>query len=204
MKYSVRCIAFRPEWVEEFGDINTVIYFQQIFYWSDKGKLPDGWVFKTIEEIEYETTLTKDQQKRCREKLVAEGFIEVEKRKALFGNSMGAPVLHFRILRFPANALSGNSLMDYRETRQSSITESTTKNNNKGNNFFFKEKPKTPRGWTNQRREEIGKPPLRTPRSEKQDIALKALKMKDYFRDKAMSNTECNSFWLKAKKEKVK
>lgn len=43
--------------------------------------------------------------------------------------------------------------------------------------------PKTPRNFLNQRRQDIGKEPMRTPRSEKQVQTFEALKWKDYFRD---------------------
>lgn len=47
----------------------------------------------------------------------------------------------------------------------------------------LKPKPNSPRGWANLRRAEIGKPPIRTPRSEKQVETFEALKWKDYFRE---------------------
>ena len=188
MKYSVRPVAFRPEWVEELGDMQMAVFFQQIHYWSDKGKLPDGWIFKTIEDFEYETTLTKDQQKRCRERLVSLGFIEVSKRKALFGDSVGAPVLHFRIIQYPANGLSGNPLMESRETRQSSITESTTESTT------VSAKPKTFSNFRDQRRIETGRlPMLRAKKTIKSKKAWDELSDVDYefkrYRGRAESKT---------------
>jgi phage replication O-like protein O len=44
-------------------------------------------------------------------------------------------------------------------------------------------KPTTEKGWRDLRRAELGKPPTRTPRSEKQVQTFDALKWKTYFRD---------------------
>lgn len=43
-------------------------------------------------------------------------------------------------------------------------------------------KPRTPREFANARRAELGKPPLQPNRTEKQDLAVQALKLIDYFK----------------------
>lgn len=119
MKYSIKPIAFRPEWVEILGDIETAIYFQQIWYWSDKGTRKDGYIYKTIEEFEYETTLSRYKQERARKKLLQIGLIETMLKKA-----NGAPTLHFKMTD-TANGFVRNSQIHLRETDKS-LTESTT------------------------------------------------------------------------------
>jgi superfamily II DNA helicase RecQ len=124
MKYSIKPIAFRPELVEELGDIETAIFYQQIQYWSDKGKRDDGFIYKTIKDFEYETTLTARQQRRVRDKLVRLGYIEVKKIKA-----NGSPTLHYKMVKW--NVTKGNIPMLQKVTMESdktshSITESTT------------------------------------------------------------------------------
>lgn len=43
-------------------------------------------------------------------------------------------------------------------------------------------KPRSPREFANARRAELGKPPLKPKRTEKQDVAIQALKLIDYFK----------------------
>ena len=74
-----RVIAFHPVLAKVFGDIATAIYVQQLYYWSDKGEREDGYIYKTIKEIEEETTLTYKQQKRIRERLAKMGVLEIKK-----------------------------------------------------------------------------------------------------------------------------
>lgn len=46
----------------------------------------------------------------------------------------------------------------------------------------YSKKPRSPREFTNARRADLGKPPLQPKRTEKQDLALDALKLIDYFK----------------------
>lgn len=64
----------------------------------------------------------------------------------------------------------------------------------------LKPKPNSPRGWANLRRSEIGKPPIRTPRSEKQVETFEALKWKDYFRDQGYAQHGMQFFKVESKK----
>lgn len=118
-----RPVAFHPALARLFGGINEAIYWQQIYYWSDKGKRDDGFVYKTKGEIEAETTLTRDQQDRARKNLEKQGYLVTKLIKA-----NGAPTLHYK----PAIGLVENQLIQSQETHQSekretsqSITEST-------------------------------------------------------------------------------
>ena len=49
-----------------FGGVNAVILMSQLYYWNDKGHDPDGWVYKTAEELLHETGLTEKQQRLAR------------------------------------------------------------------------------------------------------------------------------------------
>lgn len=118
-----RPIAFHPALARLFGSINAAIYWQQLHYWSDKGGRKDGFIYKTKEEIEEETTLTRDQQDTVRKQLEKEGYLETKLIKA-----NGAPTLHYKVnIR-----LVENPLMEKRKTHDSekrktrySITENT-------------------------------------------------------------------------------
>lgn len=124
----MRPIAFYPELAKELGSIEAALYFQQLHYWSDKGGRTDGFIYKTKEEIEEETTLSRYQQDTCRKLLIERGFIETKLIKA-----NGAPTLHYKCLRGIevliskklANGKVRNSLILDKQKTSDSITETT-------------------------------------------------------------------------------
>lgn len=124
-----KLIAFYPELAIILGGIPEAIYYQQLYYWKDKGSRLDGFIYKTKEEIEEETTLSREQQDRIKKKLVDLGWLEVKRIKA-----NGAPTLHYKTLKDFSLSISGKDTNQKRvkdtnvETCESheSITENTT------------------------------------------------------------------------------
>ena len=113
-----RIIAFHPELARKLGDIASAIFYQQMWYWGDKGERKDGFIYKTKIEIEEETTITRDQQDRIRKNLVNKKWLEVKKEKI-----NGAPTLLYKAL-IDINIVIGkveNPLMEKSETDVSSI-----------------------------------------------------------------------------------
>ncbi len=45
------------------------VFIAQFVYWTGKQEDPNGWIYKTVEEVEYETGLTYEQQRRVRKSL---------------------------------------------------------------------------------------------------------------------------------------
>lgn len=125
-------IAFYPKLAQELGSIEAAIYYQQLHYWSDKGYLEDGWIYKTKKEIEDETTIPARTQDRIRAKLEEMGWLEVKIAKA-----GGVPTTHYKCLKEYTfsitpnlhNRLRQNGVMESDKMAQSSIqrihTEST-------------------------------------------------------------------------------
>lgn len=122
-------IAFYPELSRELGgDPIAALFYQQLYYWSNKGKRSDGFIYKTKEEIEYETTLNRYQQDKARNKLVKLGWLEIKKIKA-----NGSPTLHYKCLKEyqisisspSTNALADRRLILEKSKVDQSITEST-------------------------------------------------------------------------------
>lgn len=127
MKYSVRPVAFRPEWVEELGDMESAIFLQQLYYWSDKGEGEGGWIYKSVADIEYETTLSDKQQRRVIGRL-KDTYISYELRKA----PDGRVTRYFRVDRLPLGIPPLPKGKGYPAKREeSSITESTTESTHK-------------------------------------------------------------------------
>jgi len=119
-------IAFFPQLAKALGGIEEAIYIQQLYYWSDKGKRGDGYIYKSKKEWEEETTLSRYQQDRIRKKLKEQGIIETKLIKA-----NGSPTIHYKIIEGGVRTL----LMDKQETYYSNgkkltkpLTENTTEN----------------------------------------------------------------------------
>ena len=73
-------VAYFPQLVKPLGSVNASILFGHFFYWKDKGSSELG-VYRTADEIEVETGLSRDEQRTARKKLRERGvLIETEKR----------------------------------------------------------------------------------------------------------------------------
>ena len=60
-------------------DVKSAIFLSQLMYWLRVGTeiiSRDGWIFKSIQETETETGLTKAEQRSCKKHLEQLGFIE--------------------------------------------------------------------------------------------------------------------------------
>ena len=85
---------FSPKLSDIFGGIKEAIFFQRLFFWSDKGNDNEGWVYKTKDELELETSIPRTTQDRIRNKLIQLGVIEIKNAHPK-GNT--APTLHYKI-----------------------------------------------------------------------------------------------------------
>lgn len=80
LKNTGRVIAYRPNLARLFGGVIAEIFFEQIFYWQDKSDSELG-VYKTQEELEIETGLSRKEQETARKLLREKGvLIETHKR----------------------------------------------------------------------------------------------------------------------------
>lgn len=81
LKNTGRAIAYRPNLARLFGGVIAEVFFEQIFYWQDKTDSSLG-VYKTQEELEVETGLSRKEQETAR-KLLREKGVLVETYKRL-------------------------------------------------------------------------------------------------------------------------
>ena len=80
LKNTGRAIAYRPNLARLFGGVVAEIFFEQIFYWQDKADSELG-VYKTQEELEIETGLSRKEQETARKLLREKGVLtETHKR----------------------------------------------------------------------------------------------------------------------------
>lgn len=68
-------IAFYPQLARELGSIEAALFYQQLYYWSDKVSREDGFIYKSAPEMERETTITEKQQRKIREDLTEREWI---------------------------------------------------------------------------------------------------------------------------------
>jgi hypothetical protein len=71
-----RPVAFYPGMAKLLGGIKRAVFVCQMAYWNGKGSDPDGWIYKTAEEIEEETSLTYKEQTGVRASLVEAGILQ--------------------------------------------------------------------------------------------------------------------------------
>ena len=71
-----RPIAYYPSLRKITGSTTATIFICQFLYWTGKGTTGDGWIYKTIQDIEIETGLSEDEQVGARKKLIASGLLE--------------------------------------------------------------------------------------------------------------------------------
>ena len=69
-----RPVVFYPRLGRFFGSNNAAILFAQLSYWTDRTDNPLG-VYKTVDELEDETGLTKKEQITARKYLVSKGYL---------------------------------------------------------------------------------------------------------------------------------
>lgn len=74
-----RVVAYYPGLKKVTGSTTATIMLCQFLYWSNKTK--DGWIWKTAEEIEEETGLTKNEQRTAKQVLSDLNLLEYERKR---------------------------------------------------------------------------------------------------------------------------
>jgi hypothetical protein len=86
-----RTVGYSPDLARAVGGATIGLFLSQLLFLSDKGANPDGWVYKSEQEMGRETGLTKREQQTARRKLLALGVIQIVRRGFKF-------TYHFRIV----------------------------------------------------------------------------------------------------------
>jgi hypothetical protein len=72
-----RVVGYSPDLARMVDGATTGLFLSQLLFLSDKGANPDGWVYKSEQEMGKETGLTKREQQTARRKLLALGVIAI-------------------------------------------------------------------------------------------------------------------------------
>jgi hypothetical protein len=70
-----RVVGYSPDLARIVGGATIGLFLSQLLFLSDKGNNPEGWVYKSEQEMGKETGLTKREQQTARRKLLALGVI---------------------------------------------------------------------------------------------------------------------------------
>jgi hypothetical protein len=72
-----RVVGYSPDLARMVGGATIGLFLSQLLFLSDKGANPDGWVYKSEQEMGKETGLTKREQQTARRKLLSLGVIAI-------------------------------------------------------------------------------------------------------------------------------
>jgi hypothetical protein len=76
------------------GDLPSAAFLSQLIYWCDKGKSPDGYIFKSAKEWKRETGLSEHLIKKASRKFQKMGILHTKKKKA-----NASPTIHYKLDR---------------------------------------------------------------------------------------------------------
>ena len=118
-----RTIAVYKSLVDITGSIKAAVFLSQLIYWTRHGVSVverDGWLFKSIAQMEEETGLNKREQGTCKQKLLERNLIET--RRFGFGARLemrvNLPALATALCH--ANSSTSDSTIDLATFRQPS------------------------------------------------------------------------------------
>ena len=72
-----RTVGYSPDLARAVGGATIGLFLSQLLFLSDKGHNPEGWVYKSEQEMGKETGLTKREQQTARRKLLSLGVIVI-------------------------------------------------------------------------------------------------------------------------------
>jgi hypothetical protein len=110
-----RPIAYHAVVAKATKSVKVAVLWGQLYYWKDKGSDPNGWIYKTQEELYNETGLTRRNQATARKKAIEMGIME-ENRRGENGK------MHFRITEEHEEALI-TMIDQYLEKKQKTLFE---------------------------------------------------------------------------------
>jgi hypothetical protein len=70
-------VGYSPDLARAVGGATIGLFLSQLLFLSDKGANPEGWVYKSEQEMGKETGLTKREQQTARRKLLSLGVIVI-------------------------------------------------------------------------------------------------------------------------------
>ena len=145
-----RPIAYQPIFVKLGAGVTGAVMLSQAVYWSKRTN-NDGWFYKTQEDWELETGLTRREQETARKKLKALGILEEKKQgvpcKVFYKINAQALSQHVQIIQ---SSMAESAKLECTKAPSSvgensqTITENTTETTTEINNSLVSADAKTP------------------------------------------------------------
>lgn len=82
LSHDARVVAYYPRLAQLTGSVTAAVLLSQLGYWTNRQHDPEGWIYKTQQDLREETGLSRKEQETARRVLVSLGFIS-EKREGL-------------------------------------------------------------------------------------------------------------------------
>ncbi len=104
-----RPVVYYPSLNAITGGIAATVFLANLCQWSGTQRDPDGWIYKTQEEIEAETGLSRREQETARKQLRSAALLKEERRgvPARLCYQIQIAVLNAAWEEFPANKNGG-------------------------------------------------------------------------------------------------
>lgn len=71
-----RPVVFHPGLAKRLGGVAPALFLENLLYWHGKEASADGWVYKTQDELEQETALSRKEQENARKVLRGLGLLQ--------------------------------------------------------------------------------------------------------------------------------
>lgn len=198
-----RPIAFNRNFVRLGIGVTGALFLSQALYWSKRTKDPEKWFYKTIEQWQEETGLTREEQLSIKKKLTSLGFLEIKKKGVPATNHFKVDqyLLSLSLIKldfyddqsqgFPTTESSENQQPVAGNPDDLHITESTTESTTEGEPSSHLLKIKGISSGKEYKPDhhspiDVQRAKPRRERSEKQRAQISTLRLMDYFRDMAM------------------
>jgi hypothetical protein len=121
-----RVVGYSPDLARMVGGATTGLFLSQLLFLSDKGANPDGWVYKSEQEMGKETGLTKREQQTARRKLLSLGVIAI--MRGGWKNTYHFKVLWERLYQVIAGSQRPQTVLTQKTEQQQNVPTEQVQN----------------------------------------------------------------------------
>jgi hypothetical protein len=121
-----RVVGYSPDLARIVGGATIGLFLSQLLFLSDKGANPEGWVYKSEQEMGKETGLTKREQQTARRKLLGLGIIAI--MRGGWKNTYHFKVIWERLYQVIAGSQSVQNVATEKDERAQTVATEPVQN----------------------------------------------------------------------------
>jgi hypothetical protein len=121
-----RVVGYSPDLARMVGGATIGLFLSQLLFLSDKGANPEGWVYKSEQEMGKETGLTKREQQTARRKLLGLGIIAI--MRGGWKNTYHFKVIWERLYQVIAGSQSVQNVATEKDERAQTVATEPVQN----------------------------------------------------------------------------